>query len=269
MRVVGLIPPRRLSVSLLVVALALVASAGDAAASGNLVTNGTFDNDITGWVLDTGSILNTLSFAPNEDADGNPASGAAELRIGEGPFPSGQSYVETAVQCIPVVAGESYLALAEVRIPTANQHPDTEANLSLFWYAGSDCSGIHISSTSAGWVGVSNEWQLLSKGDTAPLTAQAVNFRLEVDGQDPVGPTQSYAYFDNAVLVLSLIGDADCNKVVNAIDASLILQHTAGLVGSLRCQDNADVNSDGNVDSLDAVLVLQYVAGLIPSLPPP
>jgi hypothetical protein len=84
-----------------------------------------------------------------------------------------------------------------------------------------------------------------------------------------MGPTQSYAYFDNAALLRSLRGDADCDKSINAIDASLMLQHTAGLVGSLPCQARADVNGDSNVNSLDAALVLQYVAGLIPSLPPP
>jgi hypothetical protein len=55
---------------------------------------------------------------------------------------------------------------------------------------------------------------------------------------------------------------------VNAIDAALILQFAAGLIGSLPCGQNADVNGDGNVDAIDAALILQYAAGLIPSLPP-
>ena len=60
-----------------------------------------------------------------------------------------------------------------------------------------------------------------------------------------------------------LIGDPNGDGVVNSIDALLILQFNAGLVGSLA---NADANHDGMVNSLDAALVLQFAAGLIPSL---
>jgi hypothetical protein len=55
---------------------------------------------------------------------------------------------------------------------------------------------------------------------------------------------------------------------VNAIDAALILQLAAGLIGSVPCQENGDVNGDGNVSAIDAALVLQFAAGLLGSLPP-
>ena len=63
-----------------------------------------------------------------------------------------------------------------------------------------------------------------------------------------------------------LLGDANCNGSVNAIDAALILQISAGLIGELSCEGNADTNENGSIDSIDAALVLQFVAGLLGSL---
>lgn len=58
-------------------------------------------------------------------------------------------------------------------------------------------------------------------------------------------------------------GDANCDGLANAIDASLVLQFVAGLVNSLPCAD-ADYDHNGQIDALDAALILQSDAGLIP-----
>jgi hypothetical protein len=65
----------------------------------------------------------------------------------------------------------------------------------------------------------------------------------------------------------SALGDANCDGRVNAIDAALVLQLSAGLIAELPCS-GGDVNGDGGVDAIDALLILQYVAGLIATLPP-
>ncbi|MCH8008275.1 MAG: hypothetical protein IIC91_05365 [Chloroflexi bacterium] len=69
------------------------------------------------------------------------------------------------------------------------------------------------------------------------------------------------------IIVLSQ-GDADCSGEVNAVDAALVLQLVAGLVGSLSCEANADANGDGSVNAIDAALILQFTAGLVDQLPP-
>lgn len=64
----------------------------------------------------------------------------------------------------------------------------------------------------------------------------------------------------------TVAGDVDCDGVVDAIDAALILQFEAGLLATLSCAAAADVNGDGAVDAIDAALVLRFEAGLIESL---
>jgi hypothetical protein len=65
---------------------------------------------------------------------------------------------------------------------------------------------------------------------------------------------------------LAVAGDADCSGTVNSIDASVVLQFAAALLGSVDCDASADVNHDGVVSSIDAALILQIEAGLIESL---
>jgi hypothetical protein len=62
-------------------------------------------------------------------------------------------------------------------------------------------------------------------------------------------------------------GDVNCSGgQANPIDAALVLQFGAGLLGALACQHNADVNDDGAANAIDAALILQYAAGLLATL---
>jgi hypothetical protein len=65
-----------------------------------------------------------------------------------------------------------------------------------------------------------------------------------------------------------LMGDADCQGQVNSVDASIILQTTAGLLQTVPCARNAHLNSDALITSVDATILLQYVAGLVNQLTP-
>lgn len=58
-------------------------------------------------------------------------------------------------------------------------------------------------------------------------------------------------------------GDANCDGITNSIDAALVLQSVAGLIGDVACPHLADVDNDGDVDAIDAAIILQIDAGLI------
>jgi hypothetical protein len=46
-----------------------------------------------------------------------------------------------------------------------------------------------------------------------------------------------------------------------------VLQYDALLLQAVACPEAADTNDDGWNDALDAALILQYVAGLVGALP--
>lgn len=92
-------------------------------------------------------------------------------------------------------------------------------------------------------------------GQIGSTTTDDVNAPFEIEGaKAPVAPTAP--------------GDANCSGDVTSIDALLILQLNAGLIGDVSCPENVDINGDGRADSLDAVLILQFVAGFFGTLPP-
>ena len=65
-----------------------------------------------------------------------------------------------------------------------------------------------------------------------------------------------------------LWGDADADGVVDAVDASLILQYKAELITADKIQLSVcDVDGDGFVDAVDASLILQLKANLISVFP--
>ena len=58
------------------------------------------------------------------------------------------------------------------------------------------------------------------------------------------------------------LGDVNGDGKISAYDASLVLQHTVGLV-DYTGSEAADVNRDGKITAYDASMILQYTVGLI------
>ena len=100
-------------------------------------------------------------------------------------------------------------------------------------------------------------------GDTSPETANVAAAIALTCGEPP--PTFTTT---PSATPPQLVGDTSCDGIVNSIDALLLLQFDAALLGSLPCGQNADANQDGEVNAIDATLILQFDAGLIDSLPP-
>ena len=64
------------------------------------------------------------------------------------------------------------------------------------------------------------------------------------------------------------IGDVSMNGIIQAYDASLILQHLVGLDTLSAVQQNVgDVTDDNSLSALDAAIILDYVVGLVDELP--
>ena len=67
-----------------------------------------------------------------------------------------------------------------------------------------------------------------------------------------------------SLVVPIMSGDVNCDGLITAQDASIVLQSIAGKKELSTGQTGAaDVNGDGNITAQDASLILQYVAGKI------
>jgi len=61
----------------------------------------------------------------------------------------------------------------------------------------------------------------------------------------------------------SSVGDVNCDQVVEAVDATILLQTHAGMREAGFCYYwNADIDNDGDQDSRDALILLQRIGGL-------
>ncbi len=77
-----------------------------------------------------------------------------------------------------------------------------------------------------------------------------------------------FRVFGTSNTAINTLGDVSLDGAVSALDASLILQHSVGLITlSTDASQNAEVSGNGDVSTFDASLILQYVVNLISCFP--
>ncbi len=124
--------------------------------------------------------------------------------------------------------------------------------------------------------------------DITTMAVNNVNQSYEINAKncwwgDNSGPTHSgnpggtgetvsdevdYDPFGTNGAINPLLGDVSLNSIVQAYDASLVLQHVATLIILNPTQQVvADVSGNGSILAYDASLILQYVVGLINYFP--
>jgi len=85
---------------------------------------------------------------------------------------------------------------------------------------------------------------------------------------EPVTNSVDYLPFGTIGVINPLMGDVSLNGIIQAYDASLVLQHTVAII-TLNSKQLvvADVSGAAGVTALDASLILQFVVGMINSFP--
>lgn len=151
------------------------ADAGSVFCPGNLVSNGTFDTDITGWMPAFG--VNTVSF-DTVDADGSASSGSLHS------VTTRQIDQRDPIsQCMTVAANTLVTASAKAYItPTAEDGgTDTgDAQLTLIFYSQPNCGGVFDSTMSSPMQSNQGQWVDLSLSATSSLNAVSMRVSLDV-----------------------------------------------------------------------------------------
>jgi hypothetical protein len=152
--------------------------------------------------------------------------------------------------------------------PSNRDNPDTTGADGVFHW--DVITGYYkVRAEKAGCHNPANAAQAFVETAVLPVPPPALNLELVLDCGGGPAPTPTFTPpgpGPSPTPPAGLTGDANCSGGVNSIDATIILQYTAGLISTLQCLNLADANDSGSVNSIDATIILQYVAGLIPNL---
>ena len=244
--------------------------------------------------IDAGTPDTTGMNLPPYDIDGNPrvvdgnGDGLAIIDMGCYEYYDYQQHIYLSVPTEYALPGDTVLIPINVLFP--QDLTFTSAEIIIGGYLGSLEFLELIADSSlvgdAGWMYEYNETDSLNTiwmAGSEPISGEDVliwmKFSVPNTATDFIPITLDDALFDTGVvpveltsggidIVALIYGDVDFNGLVQAYDASMILQY---LVGYINLDDLqllvADVSIDSTVSALDATLILQYGVGIIDTLP--
>jgi len=244
--------------------------------------------------IDAGVVDTTGMNLPLYDLGGNPrvvdgnGDGIAIIDMGCYEYYNYQQHIYLEIPTEYALPGDTVLVPINVLFP--QDLTFTSAEIIVGGYLGSLEFLELIADSSlvgdAGWMYEYNEADSLNTiwmAGSEPISGEDVliwmKFSVPNTATDFIPITLEDALFDTGLvpveltsggidIVALIYGDVDFNGLVQAYDASMILQY---LVGYINLDDLqllvADVSFDSTVSALDATLILQYGVGIIDTLP--
>lgn len=141
----------------------------------NLVINGNFDHDLSGWTTIYSTGTGTIRWIAS-DADGSPASGAAAVT-------STQALAGyQLVQCVDVTPGATYDFGVSVRIP-ANQDASGAAYFGVYELTVPDCTNTSYTASHVTRVTGAAQWTQLTATAALQSSTQSLLFVLGAGGE--------------------------------------------------------------------------------------
>lgn len=169
--------------------ISAAASATDLPAGANVLVNGTFDTDLSGWLNPWGY----TAVWSSADADGDPGSGSAHL---QDEFPGNNGTLVILVQCLPVSGGETVRVAGDLLLPVHADPLGFGAGILVFAYSDTECSADPSYELDASVWNQSPDWQHVEASGGVPAGARSLMVGLGVAKRGGVTET-GHAYFDN------------------------------------------------------------------------
>lgn len=192
--------------------IALALALAGSAWGQNLIENGGFDEDLTGWTLfaagDSSATWNEL------DAEGSPTSGSfrAEMVYAGPGNPNGVA----ASQCVPVESDQLYSFGAQLLRPA--QATSESSFLRVQWFGDENCTGADVQTTDESLFLPDDTWVSVVRADVFSSDARSARFSLTTLSQDESGP---YVTFYDDVFFVPEAGTSTAGLVVLASLAAL------------------------------------------------
>ena len=178
------------------------------AASTNLLSNATFDSDVSGWNADPGGHGTIAYTTANADVSHPAGSGLGTYGFA--------AVTPVVFQCVPVLAGAHYHASGDAFIPSG-QTTSPHAAIQLIWYSGA-CTGSSAGSqgfVQSGSASTAGTWTGVSLDAIVPDGIALMAFGLAC----VVNPGGGTVQWDNVSFTRTYIhGDANGDGVVDIAD---------------------------------------------------